>query len=113
MYTVFNGVQLIGRLGSTPKITTIENGKRFARFTIVMNQTYTNTIGETIRDRTSFNLLAWDYLADAATKQLRKGSRVSLEGRLVNRLYRNRYGTTKYHTEIEINEIHLSRWQTQ
>ena len=49
MFTLRNKVQLIGMLGNAPEITTIEAGKKRARFSIATNETYRNARGEKVK----------------------------------------------------------------
>ncbi len=46
MSTLRNKVQLIGHLGNTPEIITLDNGKKLAKFSLVTNEAYKNSSGK-------------------------------------------------------------------
>ena len=105
MYALKNKVQLIGNLGNTPEIRTIESGKKMARFSIATNETYRNAKGEKITETQWHNIIAWGKVADIAEQFLSKGSEVAIEGKLVNRNYIDKEGNKRFITEVVVNEI--------
>jgi len=105
MYALKNKVQLIGNLGNTPEIRTIESGKKMARFSIATNETYRNAKGEKITETQWHNIIAWGKVADIAEQFLSKGSEVAIEGKLVNRNYTDKEGNKRFITEVVVNEI--------
>ncbi|MDX1938566.1 MAG: single-stranded DNA-binding protein [Flavihumibacter sp.] len=107
MYALRNKVQLIGNLGNTPEIKTIDSGKKMARFSIATNEVYKNAKGEKVVETQWHNLVAWGKVAEIAEKFLEKGREVAIEGKLVNRSYTDKEGTKKYITEILVNELLL------
>lgn len=50
MSTLRNKVQLIGNLGNTPEIITLDSGKKLAKISIATNETYKNAQGEKVTD---------------------------------------------------------------
>ena len=48
-------------------------------------------------------------MADTAGKFLKKGKEVAVEGRIVYRSYEDKKGSTKYITEIVLNDLILLR----
>lgn len=107
MYALRNKVQLIGNLGNTPEIKTIDSGKKMARFSIATNEVYKNAKGEKVVETQWHNLVAWGKVAEIAEKFLEKGREVAIEGKLVNRSYTDKEGIKKYITEILVNELLL------
>ena len=105
MNTLVNRVQLIGQPGSDPEVKSLEGGKKVAKFNLATNETYKNAKEEKVTDTQWHNIVLWDSKAELAEKYIRKGERLGLEGRLVNRSYKDKEGTTKYVTEIIANEI--------
>ena len=51
------------------------------------------------------NLVAWGKTAEIADKFLKKGQRVAIEGKLINRSYEDKNGIKRYVTEIVVNEL--------
>ena len=105
MNTLRNKVQLIGNLGQDPEILITNSGKKRARFSIATNETYKNQNGERITDTQWHTVIAWGNLADIVEKYVTKGQEVAVEGKLSNRNYQDKEGTTKYITEIVCNEL--------
>lgn len=109
-----NRVMLIGNLGHDPESKKLESGKRVARFTIATSDTYKNGDGQKVTETTWHNIVAWNALADFASKYLKKGGQVCLEGRISYRSYEDKTGVTKYITEIIANELlSLSRAKSE
>lgn len=105
MNSLRNRVQLIGRLGQDPETKTIESGKKVTRFTLATDDGYKNTEGQKVNETTWHNIVAWNGLADIADKYLKKGREVAVEGRINYRTYEDKKGTTKYITEIVLNDL--------
>ncbi|MFD0991168.1 single-stranded DNA-binding protein [Mariniflexile jejuense] len=107
MSTLKNKVQLIGNVGNTPEITTLESGKRIAKFSIATNAFYKNSKGEKEQDTQWHNIVAWGKIADIIEKYVGKGKEVALEGKLTSRSYEDKDGAKRYVTEVVANEILL------
>jgi single-strand DNA-binding protein len=109
MNTLKNRVTLIGNLGQDPEIKTTETGKKVTHFTLATDDSYKNADGQKVKETTWHNIVAWNGLADIASKFLRKGREVAVEGRIVYRSYEDKKGITKYITEIVLNDLLLLR----
>lgn len=107
MYALRNKVQLIGNLGNTPEIKTLESGKKMARFSMATSEVYRNAKGERITETQWHNLVAWGKLAEIAEKYLTKGKELAVEGKLISRSYNDKEGNKKFITEIQVNEMLL------
>ena len=53
------------------------------------------------------NIVMWGKLADEAGQSLKKGSEVSIEGKLVHRVYETKTGDKRYITEVNANEMSM------
>ncbi len=100
-----NNVQLVGRLGSEPQVKTLDNGGKMARFAIAINETYTTKNGEKVSDTQWHNIVAWGGLATIAESILKKGTQVTIDGKLFNRTYTDKQGVKRTSTEIVANEL--------
>lgn len=107
MNSIKNKVTLIGNLGNTPEIKSLENNKKLARVSIATNEIYKNQKGERVTDTTWHNVIMWSPLAEIAEKLLKKGSEVAIEGKLINRSYTDKDGVKRYITEIQASELVL------
>jgi len=105
MNTLRNKVQLIGNLGNTPEIITLESGKKLARFSLATNDSYKNAKGERIDYTDWHSLVAWGKTADIVEKYLTKGKEIAVAGKLSTRSYETNEGEKRYVTEIICNEI--------
>ena len=68
MYALKNKVQLIGTVGNAPEIKTVNNDKKYARFSMATNEVYKNNNGEKVDETQWHNLVAWGKVADIAEK---------------------------------------------
>ncbi|WP_430928242.1 single-stranded DNA-binding protein [Polaribacter marinivivus] len=105
MSTLRNKVQLIGNLGNTPEIITLESGKKLAKFSLATNENYKNAKGEKVTDTQWHNVVAWNKTAEIIEKYLEKGNEVAIEGKLTSRSYETKEGDKRYVTEIVCNEL--------
>lgn len=105
MNALRNKVQLIGNLGMTQEIKTLESGRKLAKMSIATNESYKNAKGELVKETQWHNLIAWGKTAEIIEKYLKKGSEVAIDGKLVNSNYTDKEGVKRYVTEIEVNEV--------
>lgn len=106
MNTLKNSVRLTGFLGNDPEVRKFGENKSLARVSIAVNERFKNQQGEWLTDTQWHHLVLWGKHAVFAEKNLKKGSEVSIEGKLINRSYVDKEGDAKYVTEIVVNEIH-------
>ncbi len=107
MSNLRNSVRLVGHLGNEPEVKTTATNKKLAKVSIATNSSFKNEKGEKIEETQWHNLVMWDRNAALAEKYLKKGSEISIEGRLSSRSYTDAAGVKKYFTEIIVNEILL------
>lgn len=100
-----NRAILIGNLGQDPEIKTLDDGRKVAHFRIATNDAYKNADGQKIEETTWHNIVAWNGLAETASRFLKKGREVALEGRIAYRSYEDKKGVTKNITEIVLNDF--------
>jgi single-strand DNA-binding protein len=103
-----NRVQLTGNLGNAPDIKTFENGGKLAKFSMATTEEFVNRKGEKATDTQWHFVTAWGKIADKIESEFKKGSFVSIEGRIVTRNYVDKNGQKKYVTEIVANEAILN-----
>lgn len=105
MKNLKNKVQLIGNLGKDPEVKQLNSGKTVANLSIATSETYKNAEGEKITDTQWHNLVAWGKTAEFAENYLKKGNKVAIDGKLINRTYEDKEGIKRYVTEILVNEF--------
>ena len=109
MNTLRNKVILVGNLGQTPEMKTLESGKKVVHFTLATKDDYKNSDGQKVKETTWHNIVAWNGVAEIASKFLKKGNEVLVEGRIVYRTYEDKTGATKNVTDIVLNDLLLLR----
>ncbi|MCA6437727.1 MAG: single-stranded DNA-binding protein [Bacteroidetes bacterium] len=105
MTNMKNHVQLIGRLGAEPQVKILDNGSKLTKFSIAINNLYTNKQGEKVNTTQWHTVITWGGLANIAERLLHKGVQVTVDGKLLNRQYTDKTGVTHINTEIVANEL--------
>lgn len=100
-----NKVTLIGNLGKEPEYQQLEGNVSVAKFSLATTESFKDKTGKTQTNTDWHTVVLWRSLADLAHKYLQKGSLVYVEGKLKNRQYDDRDGTTRYVTEIVAEQI--------
>ena len=103
--TVINRVQLMGNLGKDPELREFEGGKKRARFSLATTEQFNFGNGNSKEDTQWHQVTAWGKSADDVIGALKKGSRVSIEGRLVHGSYQGKDGQKRYFTEVVMNSF--------
>lgn len=96
-----NQVTLVGRLGTDAFITTFENGSSIARFQLAVDDMKSNKNNTPL----FYRIFAWGSTADFLTNYCKKGSKVAVSGRLVNRTYLAKTGEQRKVTEVEVRQV--------
>jgi len=104
-----NKVQLTGNLGNDPEIKTFDGGNKLARFSMATTEEFTTRSGERAKNTQWHYVTAWGKLAEKIENELKKGSNVSVEGRINTRNYTDKDGQKRYITEIVANEVLLNQ----
>ncbi len=105
--TTINRVQLGGNLGNNPEVKTFENGNKLMRFSLATNESYKTIKGETATDTQWHFVAVWGKLAEELESVIKKGSLVTVDGRLVTRNYVDKTGSKKYITEVVAKEVEV------
>ena len=105
MNSIRNKVQLIGNIGNTPEIITLESGKKLAKVSLATNESYKDASGQKIDKVEWHNLVAWGKTSEVIEKYVTKGKEVAIEGKLTSRSYETKEGEKRYITEILVNEL--------
>ena len=104
---VLNKVMLMGHLGQEPMIKQFESGSTMASFSLATDESYVNASGSKIENTQWHRLVAWGDVAKDIESQLHKGQKVSVEGKISNRSYQAKDGTTRYATEIIVSDFEI------
>jgi single-strand DNA-binding protein len=94
-----NRVELRGRVGHDPKIFSVGDAQ-VARFSLATNEAFRGKSGELREEVTWHNVSAWAGRNIMDFKDIRKGTLVSLVGRLRNTRYTGSDGTDRTMVEV-------------
>jgi len=108
-----NCVHLVGNLGNDPDVKEVKGGRRMARISVATNERFKDANGEWKEDVQWHPVVAWGKQAELVADQLRKGSKVSLEGRLVHRSYEAKDGQKRYVTEVVLSTFRLANTEVE
>ena len=102
-----NRVILLGRLGKDVEAKSLANGQSVSNFSIATSEAFKDkTTGERKETTEWHNCVAWGALSDIASKYLRKGDQVYVEGKMKTRSW-EKDGITRYATEVLLDKIVL------
>lgn len=109
MNALRNSVRLTGYLGLDPELVKYGENQKMAKVSLATHEKYRTKEEEWKTDTHWHNLTFWGKNADYAEKHLKKGSLISIEGRLVSNSYVDKEGVTRYVTEIVVNDTLVVR----
>lgn len=102
-----NHVFILGNVGNDPKVSDIGDNRRAAQFSVATNERRKDSAGQPVDVTEWHNIVALGSLADIASKYIRKGAQVAVEGRLRTRDWTDKAGVKRYTTEIVASNIQL------
>ena len=98
-----NKVILVGRLTRDPELRSTSSGFNTASFSVAVNRNFKNKDG--YYDADFINCVAFISTADFVNKFFKKGSLISLDGRIQTRNYDAQDGTKRYVTEVVVENV--------
>jgi single-strand DNA-binding protein len=99
-------VSIIGNLGRDPEMRYTPNGRPVTEFSVAVNQSTKNQqTGEWVEATDWFRVTVWGDRAERTAEQLRKGTRVFVEGRFRTREYEARDGQKRVSLEITADSV--------
>jgi len=104
MYGV-NKVTLIGRVGKDPETKFLENGVAVTTFSLATSESYKNKTGEKVTNTEWHNIVLWRGLAEVASKYVKKGSSLYIEGKITTRSWEDKDGNKRSSTDIIGNNM--------
>lgn len=99
-----NRVTLVGIAGKDAEVKFIGSGKAVASFSVATSESWKDGSGQK-QERTEWhNVTAWNWLAEYSGENVKKGTKVLVEGKIVTEKY-EKNGETKYITKIQADTI--------
>lgn len=106
-----NRVMLIGRLTAKPELRYTSSNIPFARFSVAVNRTFSNSQGQ--RETDFINVVVWRKQAENVCNFLDKGSLVSVEGRLQTGSYDDKDGNKRYSMDVVGDSVQFLESKSQ
>jgi len=94
-----NKVIIMGRLGQTPELKTIQSGDCVTTLSIATSKKWKNKQGQDQEKTEWHRVIAWRKAAETICKFLQKGDMIYVEGELQTRTWEEN-GAKRYATEI-------------
>ena len=105
--TMKNKVQLLGRLGNEPELKEVGSGQQLLRLSLATNERFRTADGDWKEDTQWHPVVVWGKQAARLATQVKKGSALLVEGRLVHRTYETKEGEKRYATEVILADYQL------
>jgi len=103
-------VTLIGNLGRDPEMRYTPDGRPVTQFSVAVNRNTKTQSGEWLEETEWFRITVWGNQAERTAENLRKGSRVYVEGRFRTREWEAQDGAKRTALEVTAdNVINLER----
>jgi single-strand DNA-binding protein len=98
-------IQIEGHVGQAPEFKTTQSGKDYVRFSVAVNNGYKDNKGDWVnKEPTWFTVWAWKNF-DAINRNIAKGVRVLVSGRLGLDVYTNKSGEAKGNLQITADNV--------
>ncbi len=103
-----NKVILIGNLTVDVELRTTQSGQSVANFRMATNRIWNDKkTGQQQKATEYHTIIAWARLAEIASKYLKKGSLVMIEGRLRTNSWQDQSGNKRFRTEVIAENMQL------
>ena len=102
----FSKIQIVGNLGRDPELRYTPNGRPVTEFSVAVNQSTKNQqTNEWVEATDWFRVSVWGDRAERAAENLRKGTRVLVDGRFRTREYETKDGRKGLSLEITADTV--------
>lgn len=102
-----NKVFILGRVTADPQLRSTATGMQVATFSVATNRVWNDPSG-TKKESTEFhNVVVWGRQAEVASRFLKKGSLVLVEGRMQTREWEGKDGQKRRTTEVICERMQL------
>lgn len=102
---MFLKLTLIGHLGRDPETRVTPSGETVANFSVATTKKKKDASGNVSEKTLWFNCACWRKQAELASKYLKKGHKVYLEGEFVFREYTDKDGQAKSSLDLIVDQM--------
>ncbi len=100
-----NKVMLIGNLGKDPVFRVTPNNRSVAEFSLATSESWKGDDGNRQTSTEWHKVVVWGAAANAVRDNLKKGSKVYVEGSIRTRKWTDKEGKDRYSTEIQSSRV--------
>lgn len=100
-----NKVTLVGHVGDAPKINTISEDLKVARFPLATNEYYIDKDGNEVQKTEWHTVVAWNKRAGVIENYVKKGDALYVEGRIQSSSWEDKEGNKRYSIEINCDDF--------
>lgn len=100
----------MGNVGNDPSIKTFGFDSKSAIIDVGVHETYKDKDGNAVKTTEWFKCIAWNKAVDFIEKNVHKGSKCFIEGKLKSRTYKNNEGVEVKVWEVLIDRFELLTW---
>ena len=99
-----NKVILVGNLGRDPEVKSMQDGRSLVNMSVATSENWRDRNSGERKERTEWHrvVIFNDKLGEVASKYLKKGAKIYLEGQLSTRKWTDQSGQERYTTEVVI-----------
>jgi single-strand DNA-binding protein len=103
-----NKVILVGNLGADPDTRYMPSGKAVTNIRLATSESWKDRQTGDMQERTEWHsIVMYDKLGEIAAEYLRKGSQVSIEGKIRTRKWQDKEGKDRYTTEVIADQMQM------
>jgi single-strand DNA-binding protein len=103
-----NKVILLGNVGQDIEVVTFDNGNKIAKTTLATSDHWKDKMTGEKKTATEWhNLVFVGAVVGVVEKYVKKGDKLSVEGKIKTRSFDNKDGVKIYRTEVEVRDVHL------
>lgn len=101
-----NSVELVGRLVADPELRYTQDNRAYVRVTIAVDRGISKEDKEAGKQSADFiSCIFWNKTAENLAKYMKKGSQIGITGKLRTGSYEAQDGTTRYTTDVRVDEL--------
>ena len=103
-----NNVSLVGRLTRDPELRYTQDNRAYCRVVLAVDRGISKEDKDAGKQSADFiSCICWNKTAENLAKYMKKGSQVSIVGRIMTGSYENNNGDTVYTTDVRVNQLHF------
>lgn len=103
----YNKAILVGTITTEIKLSMTTSGKSVLVFGLATANRFTTLDGETKTEPIFHRIVAWGKLAELMASMCSKGDEVLIDGKIINRKYKKKDGSTGFSSEIYVNDFQV------